>query len=301
MALKGRDNHCLPRLGTFPIDTTKTRLQIQGGHLDGQVVATRYKGMFHALFRISTEEGIRALYQGIAPAVLRQSTYGTIKFGIYYSLKKALVSNPEQEKLGINVFCGITAGVISSIIANPTDVLKVRLQSGRGDLKEKSLLEAFLAIYKNEGVGGLWKGVFPTAQRAGVIVGVELPIYDMCKHYFIAMGCLPDNATNHLLSSFISSLGGAIASTPIDVIRTRLMNQKLRVSSRTVGALRGINGTGAAICESTLYFGTIDCLIKTVRQEGPLALYKGFVPTWLRLGPWNIIFFVTFEQLKKMY
>ncbi|RXG70100.1 Brain mitochondrial carrier protein 1 [Armadillidium vulgare] len=336
-------------LGTFPIDTTKTRLQIQGGHLDGQVVATRYKGMFHALFRISTEEGIRALYQGIAPAVLRQSTYGTIKFGIYYSLKKALVSNPEQEKLGINVFCGITAGVISSIIANPTDVLKVRLQSGRGDLKEKSLLEAFLAIYKNEGVGGLWKGVFPTAQRAGVIVGVELPIYDMCKHYFIAMGCLPDNATNHLLSSFISSLGGAIASTPIDVIRlltyrhpflwhvfslvvffleylcevvflklfisissltrrnvyflpnTRLMNQKLRVSSRTVGALRGINGTGAAICESTLYFGTIDCLIKTVRQEGPLALYKGFVPTWLRLGPWNIIFFVTFEQLKKMY
>lgn len=42
-------------------------------------------------------------------------------------------------------------------------------------------------------------------------------------------------------------------------------------------------------------------LFQTVKAEGPLALYKGFIPTWLRLGPWNIIFFVTFEQLKKFY
>ena len=40
---------------------------------------------------------------------------------------------------------------------------------------------------------------------------------------------------------------------------------------------------------------------QTVRYEGCRALYKGFVPTWLRLGPWNIIFFVSFERLKLMY
>lgn len=51
--------------GTFPIDTTKTRLQIQGGRCDtGQVITKRYRGMFHALFKISHEEGIRALYFG---------------------------------------------------------------------------------------------------------------------------------------------------------------------------------------------------------------------------------------------
>ena len=40
-------------------------------------------------------------------------------------------------------------------------------------------------------------------------------------------------------------------------------------------------------------------LLQTVRNEGFLALYKGFIPTWVRMGPWNIIFFITYEQLKK--
>ena len=93
----------------------------------------------------------------IAPAVLRQATYGTIKFGIYYSLKKLLVPSPSKESLGINIVCGVTAGVVSSAIANPTDVVKVRLQSGRENFKNKGLVNAFLSIYRNEGLGGLWK------------------------------------------------------------------------------------------------------------------------------------------------
>ena len=50
--------------GTFPIDTTKTRLQIQGQKLDGRFTTVRYNGMFHALSRITREEGVRALYSG---------------------------------------------------------------------------------------------------------------------------------------------------------------------------------------------------------------------------------------------
>lgn len=50
-----------------------------------------------------------------------------------------------------------------------------------------------------------------------------------------------------------------------------------------------------------LYKGSIDCGIQTVRNEGFLALYKGFIPTWVRMGPWNIIFFITYEQLKKFH
>lgn len=40
---------------------------------------------------------------------------------------------------------------------------------------------------------------------------------------------------------------------------------------------------------------------QTVRNEGFAALYKGFIPTWFRMGPWNIIFFITYEQLKQFY
>jgi len=33
-------------------------------------------------------------------------------------------------------------------------------------------------------------------------------------------------------------------------------------------------------------------------REGPLALYKGFMPGWLRLAPWQLTFWVAYEQLR---
>lgn len=54
----------LPLTGTFPLDTTKTRLQVQGQTIDELCRQTKYRGMTHALFRISQEEGVRALYKG---------------------------------------------------------------------------------------------------------------------------------------------------------------------------------------------------------------------------------------------
>ncbi|KAH0947750.1 hypothetical protein HN011_000759 [Eciton burchellii] len=91
--------------------------------------------------------------------------------------------------------------------------------------------------------------------------------------------------TKAFRSSFIASMASAIASTPIDVIRTRLMNQ------------RRIYIAGNKF-PSYVYSGSIDCLLQTIKHEGMLALYKGFIPTWFRMGPWNIIFFITYEQLK---
>lgn len=117
-------------------------------------------------------------------------------------------------------------------------------------------------------------------------------------------------------SSFIASLGSAVASTPIDVIRTRLMNQRrvqlqvhnLGPGGGGGGGGRGVAGGGglAAVANPSspsakIYTGSLDCAIQTVRNEGFRALYKGFIPTWVRMGPWNIIFFITYEQLKQMY
>ncbi|XP_076312583.1 kidney mitochondrial carrier protein 1-like [Tachypleus tridentatus] len=275
---------------TFPIDTTKTRLQVQGQTHDVQFKQLKYRGMVHALMRISKEEGVKALYSGIAPALLRQATYGTIKIGIYYSLKNALIRDAHDETLLKNVVCGVIAGVISSSIANPTDVLKVRMQAQHHQYAKKGMFNCFVNIYKNEGIRGLWKGVGPTAQRAAIVVGVELPVYDITKKNLILSGLLADNVITHFISSFIAGVTGAIASTPIDVVRTRLMNQR-RLKAAVV------NGSRAEV----VYTSSLQCAIQTVQTEGFLALYKGFVPTWVRLGPWNIIFFIVYEHLKKLY
>ncbi|PIO25450.1 hypothetical protein AB205_0008440, partial [Aquarana catesbeiana] len=144
---------------------------------------------------------------------------------------------PIDETLVLNVFCGVLSGVFSSCIANPTDVLK---------------------------------GVSLTAQRAAIVVGVELPVYDITKKHLIMSGLMGDTVYTHFLSSFTCGLAGALASNPVDVVRTRMMNQR-------------------TLCEGPSYKGTMDCLLQTWKNEGFFALYKGFWPNWLRLGPWNII------------
>uniref|UniRef100_A0A0C9R1M2 Slc25a30 protein n=1 Tax=Fopius arisanus TaxID=64838 RepID=A0A0C9R1M2_9HYME len=54
----------IAELGTFPLDTTKTRLQIQGQKLDKKYATLRYSGMTDALVQISRQEGIKSLYCG---------------------------------------------------------------------------------------------------------------------------------------------------------------------------------------------------------------------------------------------
>ncbi|ETE62058.1 Brain mitochondrial carrier protein 1, partial [Ophiophagus hannah] len=252
--------------GTFPVDLTKTRLQVQGQSIDSRFREIKYRGMFHAF---------------IAPALLRQASYGTIKIGIYQSLKRLFVNRLEDETLLINVICGVISGVISSALANPTDVLKIRMQA-QGSLFQGGMIGSFIDIYQQEGTRGLWRGVVPTAQRAAIVVGVELPVYDITKKHLILSGLMGDTILTHFISSFTCGLAGAIASNPVDVVRTRMMNQRAIVGS------------------VELYRGTMDGLVKTWKSEGFFALYKGFWPNWLRLGPWNIIFFITYEQLKRL-
>ncbi|MEQ2257669.1 hypothetical protein ILYODFUR_037109 [Ilyodon furcidens] len=92
--------------GTFPIDLAKTRLQVQGQVGDIKYREIRYRGMLHAIVRIVREEGLRALYSGIAPAMLRQASYGTIKIGTYQSFKRLLVDRPEGEH-SVSVFLSL--------------------------------------------------------------------------------------------------------------------------------------------------------------------------------------------------
>ena len=76
------------------------------------------------------------------------------------------------------------SGAIANGIANPTDVLKVRLQANNNS-KRQSMINAFFEISKNEGLKGLYRGIVPNMQRAAIITGVELPVYDSVKSFFV--------------------------------------------------------------------------------------------------------------------
>merc|ERR1711935_1173105 len=86
----------------------------------------------------------------------------------------------ERELPLVNLCCAVFSGSLSSALANPLDVMKVRMQSRTG-LTTTGLLSTLVDIWRQEGVSGLWRGVCPTAQRAGIVAGVQLPVYDWTK------------------------------------------------------------------------------------------------------------------------
>ena len=38
----------------------------------------------------------------------------------------------------------------------------------------------------------------------------------------------------------------------------------------------------------------------SMKNEGPMFMFKGWVPAWMRLQPTTILIFITFEQLKRL-
>ena len=97
---------------TFPVDTAKTRLQLQGQNCDKRWARQRYRGMLNCLVTLVKEEGVASVYQGITPALIRQAVYGTIKFGLYYSAKESLSTIVEKKESAIvNLTCAIFAGL----------------------------------------------------------------------------------------------------------------------------------------------------------------------------------------------
>ena len=96
-----------------------------------------------------------------------------------------------------NIFCGATSGAIANGIANPTDVLKVRMQAkSSGNL---SMTRSFIDMATHEGFKGLYRGMLPNMQRAAVITGVELPVYDSAKNMLVEdLHMNPDNLITHI-------------------------------------------------------------------------------------------------------
>ena len=62
---------------TFPMDTAKIRLQLQGQARDKRWVQVRYTGTVHCLVCMVKEEGVRSVYKGLSPALVRQVRHST--------------------------------------------------------------------------------------------------------------------------------------------------------------------------------------------------------------------------------
>ncbi|KAG2401934.1 hypothetical protein LR48_Vigan09g104100 [Vigna angularis] len=268
---------------TFPIDLIKTRLQLHGESLS----SSRPTRAYRVGLGIVREQGVVGLYSGLSPAIIRHLFYTPIRIVGYEHLRSVVSADNGSFSIVGKAVVGGTSGVMAQIIASPADLVKVRMQADGHRVNQglqprySGPFDALNKIVRAEGFRGLWKGVFPNIQRAFLVNMGELACYDHAKQFVIRSRIADDNVYAHTLASIVSGLAATSLSCPADVVKTRMMNQAAKKEGKY------------------LYNSSYDCLVKTVKVEGIRALWKGFFPTWARLGPWQFVFWVTYEKFRK--
>lgn len=101
-----------------------------------------------------------------------------------------------------------------------------------------------------------------TGALSGIITAIDILVH-------------PDTWFN--CSILLQAIVATILTLPIDVLKTRAMNAKPG------------EPTGVAT------------LIAKTAMEGPLAFFKGFMPSLIRMIPQTVVTFVIFEQLTQYF
>lgn len=186
---------------------------------------------------------------------------------------------PTDAGIGSRLLAGSTTGALAVAVAQPTDVVKVRFQAqarAGGGRRYQSTVEAYKTIAREEGIRGLWKGTSPNVARNAIVNCAELVTYDLIKDTLLKANLMTDDLPCHFTSAFGAGFCTTVIASPVDVVKTRYMNSALGQ-----------------------YHSAGHCALTMLRKEGPRAFYKGFMPSFLRLGSWNVVMFVTYEQLKR--
>jgi hypothetical protein len=269
---------------TNPADIIKVRQQLQD---------TRARSNFFSIAKsMFRHEGVRSFANGVTATICREMTYSTIRMGTYESFRALYSSILPATSFSNKVAAGVTSGAIGALVSTPTDLMKVRMQAPRPDgvPPYRNTFVGFYKVFQEGkarsssgssiwgGIQGLWRGTTPNVVRAALLTSSQLATYDQTKGQFKLHFGMQEGLKLHFASSFIAGFVCSAVSQPVDVLKVRIMQDKSRTLS-----------------------GPLHSLAILLKNEGPLALYKGFSMCWLRLGVHSIISLILFEQLRSSF
>lgn len=242
-------------------------------------------------------EGMKGLLRGLGCAYSYQILLNGCRLGFYEPIRTTCNSlilhrSPAHkndadsmalQSLPVNIFAGASSGVLGAMAGSPFFLVKTRLQSYSPFLPVgtqhhyRNAWDGLSQIYRSEGVKGLYRGVGPAMVRTGFGSSVQLPTYFFAKRRLVRHFGMEEGPGLHLLSSAASGFVVCCVMHPPDTVMSRMYNQ-----------------TG------NLYNSAWDCLYRTVKTEGPLAVYKGFFAHLARILPHTILTLTLAEQTKKL-
>lgn len=249
----------------FPIDTLKTRLQSPKGFV--------------------AAGGFRGIYNGLGAAALGSAPGAALFFSTYEYLKvrvNALGIGDPAIGHCVAASCGEAAACFVRV---PTEVMKQNMQIGDGKLNVVQTFKKIVAqkesnAFLSSSLGGLYRGYGITLMREVPFAFIQFPIYEKMKVYWSDQRGEEVTAYQAALCGSISGGFAAAVTTPLDVLKTRLMI--------------GEDKHGVA------YKNAADVTKRLLKEEGWKTLFSGIQPRvmWISIG--GFVFFGSYEQYRSM-
>ncbi|KAF4499242.1 Mitochondrial dicarboxylate transporter [Fusarium agapanthi] len=219
---------------------------------------------------IISDEGVSGLYSGLTASVVRQLTYSGIRFGIYEELKSKSGPSPSSQFLLTTAWC---SGFAGGMAGNFADVLNVRMQHD-GSLPShqrhnyRHVGDGILRMAREEGIGGYMRGWLPNCTRAATQTAGQLASYDIIKKSILDYRKAEETPAIQATSAFLAAVIAVTVTNPLDVLKTRAMSST------------SPDGTGMVATAREAF-----------RTEGPAWIFRGWVPSFLRVGPHTMLLY----------
>ncbi|XP_051980904.1 calcium-binding mitochondrial carrier protein SCaMC-2-A [Xyrauchen texanus] len=261
------------RTFTAPLDRLKVLMQVHGSHSNNMCIMT-------GLTQMIKEGGMRSLWRGNGINVIKIAPESALKFMAYEQIKRLMGSS--QETLGITerFVAGSLAGVLAQSAIYPMEVLKTRLVL-RKTGQYKGISDCAKQILRGEGVSAFYKGYVPNMLGIIPYAGIDLAVYETLKNTWLqryGTDSADPGVFVLLACGTVSSTCGQLASYPLALVRTRMQAQA------TVECASQVSMTG---------------LFKQIlKTEGPVGLYRGLTPNFLKVVPAVSISYVVYEHIK---
>lgn len=257
-----------------PLDTIKTKMQTKGA-------SEIYKNTVDAIVKTFQTRGILGFYSGVSAVIVGSTASSAVYFGTCEFGKSFLSRFEKYPSVLIPPTAGAMGNIVSSAIMVPKELITQRMQAGA---KGRSW-EVLLKILEKDGILGLYAGYSATLLRnlpAGVLS------YSSFEYLKAAVLC---RTRKSHLEPFQSVLCGALAgaisaslTTPLDVVKTRLMTQ--------------VRGESVNKVTAAMYGGISATVNQILKEEGWIGLTRGMGPRVLHSACFSALGYFAFETAR---
>ncbi|KEP52225.1 CTP1 citrate transporter [Rhizoctonia solani 123E] len=250
---------------TYPTEFVKTRSQFDGNK-DGPIAIIRDTW---------SKQGVKGFYSGCMALVVGNAAKAGVRFLSYDKFKQMLADQNGKVSAPRSLAAGLGAGMMEAIFAvTPSETIKTKLidDSKLPQPRFRGLIHGTGIIVREEGIRGVYRGLFPVMMRQGANSAVRFTTYSTLKQFVQSNMRLREGIP---LPSSVTFGVGAVAGL-VTVYTTMPLEQ---VPLFTI------------ICNS------FDCAYQTFVNDGFLSFWRGATPRLARLMLSGGIVFTVYEKV----